>query len=210
MVDGTSALQHRLGMRTLKIVGSLALVAAVFFYALPKFADFSQVWVEIRAMTLIETASLVAAAAWNIVTYWFVMMSSLPGSNIWQTMKINQASTAVANTLPGGGAIGIAVTFGMYSGYGFSNEKISLSVLLSGIWNNFVKLGMPIVALALLAIQGNVGSSLLVAAVVGVLVLIGAIGLFAAILSSERMARAIGVRMERVVNWFRKLFRKKA
>ena len=55
-------------------------------------------------------STIVAAALWNIVTYWLVMMSALPGSNVWQTMKINQATTAVSNTLPGGGAIAVGLT----------------------------------------------------------------------------------------------------
>ncbi|MEX0602242.1 MAG: rod shape-determining protein RodA, partial [Bacteroidota bacterium] len=92
---------------------SIVLVVAIFFFALPKIADFSDVWTEIGAMTPIELGAMLVATLWNIFTYWFVMMSSLPGSNIWQTMKVNQASTAVANTLPGGGAIGVGVTYGM-------------------------------------------------------------------------------------------------
>lgn len=184
---------------------SLLLVAGIFIFALPKIADVSDVWGHIRAMTWIEMASLLALAIWNIATYWLVMMSSLPGSNVWQTMKINQASTAVANTLPGGGAIAVAVTYGMYSSYGFDRSQIGLSVLVSGIWNNFVKLGMPVVALGLLALQGNVGGGLITASLAGLAMLVVAIGLFAAVLASPRLAGSVGRGMQRVWDLVRRL-----
>lgn len=154
---------------------SIAVVIAIFGFAFPKLADYSQVWTEIGAMTWLELATLVGAAAWNIVTYWFVMVASLPGSNYWQAMKINQTSTAVANTMPGGGAIGIGVTYGMYSASGFTKSEIALSILVTGIWNNFVKLGMPVIALALLAVQGDASAAGVTASLAGVAVLIGAI-----------------------------------
>jgi uncharacterized protein (TIRG00374 family) len=193
--------------RTVRFGLSLALVAGIFVFALPKIADVSDVWGHVRAMTWLEVATLLALALWNIVTYWFVMISSLPGSNVWQTMKINQASTAVANTLPGGGAIAIAVTYGMYSAYGFDRSQIGLSVLISGIWNNFVKLGMPVLALGFLALQGNVGAGLMTASLAGLAALVVAIGLFAATLASERLARAIGSGMQKMVSVVRRVAR---
>jgi uncharacterized protein (TIRG00374 family) len=193
--------------RTRKIIQgllSLAVVIAVFFFALPQFADFSQVWAAIRNMTPIELASLVLAAVWNIVTYWFVMVSSLPGSNVWQAMKVNQTSTAVTNTLPGGSALGIGVTYAMYAAYGFSHSEVGLSVLVSGVWNNFVKLGMPIVALALLAIQGDASAGRLTAALIGVGALAAAIVLFAMALRSEQFAYKLGDRLSSVASFFRR------
>ena len=180
--------------RNIQIALSLAVVAIVFVFALPQFADFSQVWAVMREMTWLELLTLVAAAAWNIATYWILMVGSLPGSNYWQAMKVNQASTAIANTVPGGGAIGIGVTYAMYSAYGFSRNEVGLSVLVSGLWNNFAKLALPIVALALLAVQGDAGTARLVAALVGIGGLVGALAMFALILRSDRLARKIGDR----------------
>jgi len=194
--------------RIFQAVFSIVVVVAIFGFALPKFADFSQVWAVIGAMTWVEIGTLVLVAAWNIATYWLVMIAALPGSNLWQAMKVNQTSTAVANTIPGGGAIGIGVTYAMYSASGFSNTEISLSVLVSGIWNNFVKLGMPVIALALLALQGDVTPALTTASVIGVAVLIGAVVLFALILRSAAFAQAFGERLGRVVSALRKVVRK--
>jgi uncharacterized protein (TIRG00374 family) len=189
---------------------SIIVVVVIFAFAFPKLADYSKVWAEIRDMTWVELASLGLVSIWNIITYWFVMVASLPGSNYWQAMKVNQASTAIANTLPGGGALGIAVTYGMYSSYGFAKSQIALSILVSGIWNNFVKLGMPILALAFVAFQGNAGTGPITASLVGVAVLVGAVVVFALVLRSEELARKVGDKLGLVASFVRRLFRKPA
>jgi hypothetical protein len=51
-----------------------AVMFAIFFFALPRVADLCAEWAEIRAMTWMEVTTLPIAAAWNIVTYWFVML----------------------------------------------------------------------------------------------------------------------------------------
>ena len=200
--------RSRSASRILQAALAVAVVVGVFAFAFPKLADYSKVWSEIAEMTWVELATLVLAALWNIVTYWFVMVSSLPGSNYWQAMKVNQASTAVANTLPGGGALGIGVTYGMYSAYGFSKGEIGLSIVASGIWNNFVKLGMPVVALALLAIQGDASPTLVTASLAGVGVLVGAIALFALVLRGDRFAHSVGTQVGRVISVARSVLRK--
>jgi putative heme transporter len=194
--------------RNIQIALSLAVIGIVFFFALPRFAEFSDVWAVMREMTWLELLTLVIAAAWNIVTYWILMVGSLPGSNYWQAMKVNQASTAVANTVPGGGAIGIGVTYAMYSAGGFSRNEVGLSVLVSGLWNNFAKLALPIVALALLALQGDAGGGRIVAALVGIGGLVAAVALFASVLRSDRLARKIGDRFGSWVSSVRRLIRR--
>jgi putative heme transporter len=191
--------------RNIQIALSLAVVVIVFIFALPQFADFSQVWAVMREMTWLELLTLAIVAAWNIATYWILMVGSLPGSNYWQAMKVNQASTAIANTVPGGGAIGIGVTYAMYSAYGFSRNEVGLSVLVSGLWNNFAKLGLPIVALALLALQGDASTARLVAALLGIGGLAGVLVMFALILRSDHLARRLGNRFGSWVSSARRL-----
>lgn len=185
---------------------ALVVVVAAFAFGLPKIADFSEVWAELKNMTTIELGSILAISLWNIATYWFVVLASLPGSNIWQVIKVVSTSTAVSNSMPGGGAIGVGVTYGMYSNYGFKKADVSLSILVTGLWNNFVKLGMPVVALALLAIGGDATGGLIFASLFGVIALVVAIVLFALTLKSERAARAVGSGLARFVSKVRGLF----
>ena len=50
------------------------LVVAIFYYLL-RGIDLARVWAEIRAMTWLEAATLLAIAAWNLATYALVWMS---------------------------------------------------------------------------------------------------------------------------------------
>ncbi len=177
---------------------SLVVIVAIFGLALPAFADYGDVWDTITAMTWLEVASLTALAAFNLWTYLPLLTSVLPGLRQRQAFVVNNSSTAISNTMPGGGALGVGVTYSLYRSWGFSNTAISLSVVVSGIWNTFVKLGLPIVALALLAIAGEATAALIAASLVGVVILLGAIIVFGLVLRSEGFARSMGERAQRL------------
>ncbi|MDP9243274.1 MAG: YbhN family protein, partial [Actinomycetota bacterium] len=120
----------------------------------------------------------------------------------------NQTSTSIANTIPGGGVLAVGVSYTMYRSWGFTLSQIALSALVTGIWNIFMKLGLPVVALAILAIQGRASAALVTAALIGLLVLIGAILLFALMLWKKALAGRIGEALGRAFSAIRKLFRK--
>jgi putative heme transporter len=199
---------HSRAKRIFQALLSVVVIVAVFFFALPKIADFSEVWTELQEMSWMEVVTLAAISIWNLVTYWFVLLASLPGSNVWQVMKVTSTSTAVANSVPGGGAIGVGITYAMYAQSGFTKSAVSRSILITGVWNNFVKLGMPIVALALLAIQGQATGALVVASLIGLAVLVGAVVLFGLGLRSEPAAIRIGNAFSRGVGKVGGLFRR--
>lgn len=186
--------------RTVQGVVSLAIVAGIFVGVLPRLANYSDVWDTITAMTGLEAGTLVVVGAWNLVTYWFVMVAVLPGLRYREAAVVNQASTAVSNTLPAGGAIGVGVTYAMYTSWGFGPEAITLSALVSGIWNNFVKLGMPILAVSLLAVTGSANAVKVTTAIVGVAALVGSVVGLSLILKSEALARTVGRRIGTVVS----------
>jgi len=106
---------------------------------------------------------------------------------------MTQSTTAVANTVPGGSAVGIGMTYAMLGSWGYSRSRSTTAVLVSGVWNSFIKLGMPVLALALLALQGRAGGGRVTAALLGIAGLVGSIAVFALILRSEEMARRVGL-----------------
>ncbi len=187
---------------------SLAIVIGIFVGVMPLIADYGDVFDTIRAMTGIELGSLVLFGLWNLATYWFVLTAALPGLRLREAAVVNQASTAVSNTLPGGGVIGVGVSVAMLTSWGFTVGSIGRSAVVTGIWNNFVKLGMPVLALALLALEGGLTPTRVTAAAIGIIVLIAAVVLFGLLLRSDRLARAIGRGVGRIVNWGRELLRK--
>lgn len=179
---------------------SLALVVGIFWFFIPQFTSMSKVWTEIRAMTGLEMATLALAAVWNLATYLFVMVGATPGLKYRQAFVATETSTAVSNTIPGGGALGIALTYSMFGSWGFSRSRTSVSLVVAGIWNNFVKLGMPVLALSLLALQGKPSGGRIVAAAIGLGALVAAVVALAALLGSEATARKLGLFAAGVAN----------
>ena len=69
----------------------------------------------------------------------------------------------------------------------FSRAEIALSMLVQGVWNNFLKLGMPVVAVGLLVAHGDAAGALAPAAVAGVALFVLALSGFAFGLGIDRM-----------------------
>jgi len=181
--------------RVLGTVASLALIVGLLVGVLPAMADFSEVWAAIRSLTWLEIVSLLLAAAWNILTYQFIILAALPGLTLLRAFVVGQISTAVSNTLPAGSAVGIGVTYTLFSSFGFEAGPIAIASVVTGLWNTFVKLGLPVIALAVLTVGGGSNPALQSAAVTGVAVLAGAVVLLALIMSSEAVARSAGNRL---------------
>ncbi len=194
--------------RVVQILISVVLVVGIFVYAIPKLADYSSVWKEITSMTWLEITSLVLATAFNLLTYWWQNMAAIPGLGLWKAAVNNQTSTSVADTIPGGGYIAVGVSYAMYRSWGISNSAIALSVVITGVWNIFMKLGLPVIALVLLAITGKSSTALVAAALLGFAVLVGAVIVFALVLWKKQLARRIGAALGRVASSIRRVFRR--
>jgi hypothetical protein len=142
-----------------QVVVSLVLVVAIFYFLL-KGIDLTQVWTGITDMTWLELTTLGLLATWNLCTYALVWMSVTPGLSFWRAMVMTQSATAVTNTVPWAGpAIGIGMTYNMLGSWGYSRSRTTTAVLVSGVWNVFIKLAMPVLALALVLLQGGAGGA---------------------------------------------------
>jgi len=172
----------------------VAALGAMIWFVLPKLPDFSQVWGSIRAMTGVEVALLSAVAAWNLATYWFATMAASPYLTFRQAAVCKSSSIALSNAIPGGSALGVALTYSMVGSWGFSRSKTSVSLAVGGLWNTFVKLGMPVLALALglVALSGGAGGSRVALGVLGIVILVVAVAVFGALLRSETFASRAG------------------
>lgn len=185
---------------------SIALVVAVFAFFLPQFTSLSAVGDSVAAMTWLELTTLTVAALWNMATYLFVLVAAMPGLNLRQAFVVTESSTAVSNTVIGGGAIGVVLTYTMSSSWGFSRSRTSVAILVTGVWNNFVKLGMPVFALALLAFGTGASSGRLVAGLLGIAGLVAAVVLFWLLLRSAETAARVGSGAGRGVSAVLRLF----
>jgi uncharacterized protein (TIRG00374 family) len=202
----SSAAPRPKGRNLIRSVLSIAVIIVVFVVVLPRIADMSAVWETLTAMTWLEVVTLTLAAAWNLVTYWVLLMTALPGLSLTQAMIVTEASTAVTNTIPGGQAVGMGIAYRMYTSWGFRRRAIALALVVSGVADLFAKLGMPVLALFFLTFYGNTDTALKIASLVGVIILIGAVGAFVSLLRSDASARRVGGALGRIVSRLARAF----
>lgn len=174
----------------------LAVVAVAFVWALPRFAAYDQVWAQLTSLEGATIPALVIVGAANLVAPSTSQKAALPGLRLGQAVTTDWATTTVTNLLPGGSALAIGLTWSMYRSFRLTTEAIARSVVVTGVWDAFVKLGTPLVAIAWLATQRPVGFVLIQAAVIGALLFAVAAGLLAVVLSGPATAAALGRRLD--------------
>jgi uncharacterized protein (TIRG00374 family) len=194
--------------QTVSAVVSICITVAIFGLVIPKIANYADVFSTISSLTWLEIASLLVVMAFNLVTYWPQQVAAMPGLTLGQAAVNNQTTTSIANLVPGGPAIAVAFGFVIYRSWGFTKAEIGLQALVTGIWNIYIKLGMPVLALVVLAIYGHSSAGLVLAAAVGIAVLIASVVLFALVLWKKSLARRIGAAFGRVATFLRRPFRK--
>jgi uncharacterized membrane protein YbhN (UPF0104 family) len=195
-------------VRIVQVVVSLGIVVVIFTGIVPKIADYSAVWATMKSLTWFELLSLFAITSLHSLAVWPQMVASLPGLTLAQAAVNNQASTTVANTLPGGGMLAVGVSYAMCRSWGFSDSAIALSALITFVWNTFFKLALPVIALALLAVQGKGSGGLIVASLVGLALLAVAVGLVVTMRWRTTLTGQIGSLLGSVASFLRKIVRK--
>lgn len=178
----------------------IVIVVATFFYFLPTIADYGQVWGVVMELSWPWIAALLVATAINLLTFAPPWMVALPGLSFVQALTLTQASTALSIVVPGGIAAGIAGSFGVLRGWGFPIRDITRAVTLTGLWNQFLNLTFPIVAVFLLTVSHEHSAALATAAFIGVAVLGVVIAGFMVILVSRRLAEDVGDLAARLAN----------
>jgi putative heme transporter len=195
----------RPGRSTLKRLGlgavSLGIVVATFVFVLPTIADYRDVWALVQDLSWEWILLLFAAALLNLLTFAPPWMVVLPGLSFAQAITVTQASTALAIVVPGGLAAGVATSYAMLRRWGFAARDVTRAVTLTGLWNQFLNLSFPIVAVFLLSSEGGDTALLSVAAFVGVAVLGVAVAALAVVLVSKRLARDVGELAARLADW---------
>jgi putative heme transporter len=155
-----------------------------------------------------QVAALIAMTALNVATYAPPWQAALPGLSFRNAFVLSQASSASTYIAPGGPAVGVALAYGMLRSWGFPGQAVTLAAMLTGIWNQFVLLGLPSVALVLLTVVGERHPLLQTVALGGLVIFIAAAGSYAAGLSSRRLARWAGNLSARVASWALRVFRR--
>jgi uncharacterized protein (TIRG00374 family) len=189
-------------LRRIAVIGvSAGIVVATFVYFLPTIASYRDVWGVVKDLSWPWVAALLGATAVNLVTFAPPWMVALPGLTFWRAMQMTQASTALSIVFPGGAAVGAAGAYGILRRWGFPPRHIARGVTLTSLWNQFLNLLYPIVAVFLLTITHQQTAALATIAFIGVAVLGIVVAGFVIILLSNRLARDLGDVAARFTNW---------
>jgi uncharacterized protein (TIRG00374 family) len=195
-------LKRRLPLKRIALAAvSLGIVVATFVYFLPTIADYGQVWESVKDMSWPWIGALLGATALNIVTFAPPWQVALPGLSFVQALAVTQASTALSIVVPGGAAAGMAGSFGMLRAWRFKTADVTRAVTLTGLWNQFLNLCFPVIAVFALTISGEQSAALATAAFVGVAVLGIVVAGFVLVLVTDRLATEIGDVAARFSNW---------
>lgn len=168
---------------------SILVVAGVFGFALPRIASYGAVWDSLRAMPAPWLGVIAIAVVASLVTTWMMVAAVLPSLRLRDAATVNLGSSAVANTVPGGGAVAMGVSWAMLSSWGVGTGEYVRYTLVSGLWNVFARLGLPVLALSILAVAGHTGTVSQAAAYAGAGALVLLVIVFRATLRSESFAQ---------------------
>lgn len=185
---------------------SLVVLVAVYAFLLPRVASYEAAWHELRRADHVEWVLL--AAAWNLVSYWFLLVTALPGLTLRQAALSSQVTTAVSNSVPGGGLWGIGLTYSMYREWGFDAGASSRAVLVTGIWNDLVKVATPLLAVVVLVTAGGEHDRPVKVAIVSTVVFLGAIGALVGFFRNPGHVRRVALLAEQATGTCARLVRR--
>jgi putative heme transporter len=189
----------RRGRKIIRTAVSAILIAATFGFAIPRIASYRSVWASIHMMTWPHILLVAAAAAASMASYWITIRAVLPRLNLRQAATVNLGSNAVANTLPAGGALAMGVSWAMLSSWGLSTADFVLYTLVTGIWNVFTLLGMPVLALLVMTTATRPDAVLITAAAIGLAVLAAMVIGLGLLLHSQAFALRAGRALQRLL-----------
>jgi len=186
-----------------------AIIVGTFAFALPKIANYGEVWDVVTTLTWQWALVLIAATVLNLSTFPPPWMAALPGLRFRQAFVVTQASTALSIVAPAGVAVGIAGSWGMLRGWGYRSADVTRAVTLTGTWNQLANLFYPIVALFLLKVNGGSTALLGTAAFIGVAVFGVVVAFLVLVLYSASLAREVGDAVADFTSWFLVRLRRK-
>ena len=197
--------------RIVEIGSSLSVVVIIFAFVIPKItgSDYAEIWDQMSKLSAWEITALIALWFLGMLAYTGVLTNTLPGLRRTQALTVNFAGSAVSNVMPFGGAIGVGATYAIDMSWGFTAPSVTLSILVSGIWNVFAKLAMPVLALFLLVLSGHATGKLFLPAILGLASLILAAVVLGLIMRSEGIAQKIGQLGQAIVSRFCQITRRK-
>ena len=125
---------------------AVVLVVGVFAFVLPRVADYGDVW---DVLARLEHATSSRSSRRRCSTSrrsrppW---MAALPGLSFIHALVMSQASTAASSVLPGGDAVGMAISYSMLRHWGFRSSRSPSRTAATAVWNAFANVVFAVAA----------------------------------------------------------------
>jgi len=181
----------------LRALLGLVVIGVAFFWALPAFASYQEVWQRLGEISPTYTALLAIVGAANLLAPAATQRAALPGLRFGGSVATDWTTSAITNTVPAGSAMALGVTWSMYRSFGLGNGPIARSIVVTGVWDTFVKFGTPLLALVWLSTERPVSPGLVQAALVGAALFVVVVGLGAVLLAEPQTVDRIGRGLDR-------------
>jgi putative heme transporter len=192
----TSAMPSKRHITAALAVTSLAVAAAG--KGLVSLASKADLVDSVRDIDRAHAMILAAAAALNLLTYWVVLAVALPGLGVRRAATIHLPSTALANSLPGGGAAGTGLSFAILRRWGYSSSEVAAATVASSLWNTMTKATMVMVAVGALSMSHRVDGHLRTLALGGIGSSVMVVAAAVVVLSARKTTATIADRSARV------------
>lgn len=191
-------------------VVSVVVLAAVFLFLFPRFADYGAAFDQMLDLSPWWIAALVLASLVNIGLYPLTEIAAIPRLAYRAAFMSRQAAFTISNIIPGGGAVAVATQYSILAGYRVPPVTAAAAVSADGAWTYLITLGAPSIAVGLLLIEGDSIAGFRLAAAIGLVLVIGSVAAITVILRSEEGARRLGSWAQRVVDRVYRVVKKTA
>ncbi len=177
------------------IIGAIVTVivlALIFVLLIPKFGSYADAWAEIQGMTPAALALIGVSVLVMLGVYVWPYQAAIPGLPYKPAFVIRQTSFMISNTIPAGGAFGLAIQFAMLSSYSVSVAAATAGIAVTSLWSLLMTLTLPVFGVLAALTTGQVQSQWVWVALAGVAATVASVVVLWLILRSEQSAHKVG------------------
>jgi len=177
----------------------VAALAFVFGWLLPRFIDYDEVWEALRELDGWEVAALLVLGLARIPTEALMYRAFLPGLGLPRGSEAYLSSNFAGQLPPPPSAS--VVQYGYFRAGGYASDTSGLAAFGSFVFPTIGRFLLPLVALVLLILTGEVTGTVWLAGGLSVAVsgVAGVASYF--FLRRERVARRLGAKLQRPLSW---------
>lgn len=191
--QSVQAPQARLDVRKSVVLGviGIAFIVLIFWKVIPQIGSYSEALKSLQSMTWGALAIIAVTVVIYLAVYGFAYRAAEPRLTYLQSQQVNQAAFTISNGVPAGGAVGLAVQFGMLTSFRLPPTAATAAITAVSIWSTFISLGFPIMGVLALSIVGTADSVAWLGPL-GLVILTVIIVLFVGIMRSAPLADRVG------------------